>query len=434
MTRVAVIGAGWAGAAAALTLARAGVQVIVFEATKAVGGRARVIDKDGRRFDNGQHLLLGAYRRSLALIGSLHDAIDDAILRVPLGLNTAPGVEPPLCMQSPKVAAPLHLLLAIATARGLSVKDKFSTVVWAAKYLRGCVISRTATVSEIIAAQPESARRLLWEPLCIAALNTLPDVASARVFIEVLQRAFTGDPCASDLIIPRVDLSRLLPEPAIAEVVKLGGDIQLASAVVTVSQNELSANITSRDKMHEFDCVVIATGPQHVSRLVNDEPAVLDIARALSELKYEPITTLHFEFGWVAPSATTGMLMLDGDPGQWLFWQQLHNGQWRASVVISAHHRTQSETELTAASLAQLRRSYQLPTPTWHIVVTEKRATYACTPEQTSILSALPKRVGRLLFAGDWCYPELPATLEAAVIAGEDAARSILRDGARVAK
>ena len=121
MTRVAVIGAGWAGAAAALTLARAGRQVTVFEATKTMGGRARVVDKDGRQFDNGQHLLLGAYGRSLALIGSLHNSIDDAILRLPLGLNTAPGVASPLCMRAPNVAAPLHLLLAIATARGLSI-------------------------------------------------------------------------------------------------------------------------------------------------------------------------------------------------------------------------------------------------------------------------------------------------------------------------
>lgn len=428
MTRVAVIGAGWAGAAAALSLARAGRTVTVFEATKTVGGRARVVDKDGRRFDNGQHLLLGAYERCLALIGSLHRSIDDAILRVPLGLNTAPNLASPLRMQAPNVAAPLHLLLAISTARGLSVSDKFSALVWAAQQLRGRLICDSATVSEIIAQQPESARCLLWEPLCIAALNTLPDVASARVFVEVLRRAFTGDNAASDLIIPRVDLSRLLPEPAIAEVLKLGGEIQCASPVLSISQNSASVRVAVREDSREFDHVVIATGPQHVARLLNDERTTLGIARALSELQYEPITTIHFEFGWVTPSVTTGMLMLDADPGQWLFWQQLLNGHWRASVVISAHHRTQSEPELATATLAQLRRSYQLPEPVWHIVVTEKRATYACTPDQTRILTALPKRIGNVLFAGDWCYPELPATLEAAVISGEQAAQSILND------
>lgn len=430
MIRVAVIGAGWAGAAAALTLARTGVTVTVFEATKTVGGRARVIGKDGRHFDNGQHLLLGAYQRSLALIASLHESIDSAILRIPLGLQTAPDVASPLHMQAPRVAAPLHLLLAIATARGLSVSDKFSTLVWATQHLRGSSISDTATVSEIIVDQPEAARQLLWEPLCIAALNTLPDVASARVFVEVLKRAFMGDKRASDLVIPRVDLSRLLPEPAIAEVAKLGGNIQLATPVLSVRQDTPTVKIAVRDQVHVFDGVVIATGPQHVSRLLNDDPAMQSIVRVLSELKYEPITTLHFEFGCVMPSVTAGMLMLNAAPGQWLFWQQLPNGHWRASVVISAHHRTQTETELTMATLAQLRRSYRLPEPVWHIVVSEKRATYACTPDQTRMLTTLPKRIGHVVFAGDWCYPELPATLEAAVISGEQAARAILNDPA----
>lgn len=431
MKRVAVIGAGWAGAAAALTLARAGRQVTVYEAAKTIGGRARVIDKDGRQFDNGQHLLLGAYQRSLALIGSVHESMGDAILRVPLGLNTAPGVACALHMQAPNVAAPLHLLLAIATARGLSVSDKLSTLLWAAKHLRGRAISDTATVAEILRDQPESARTLLWEPLCIAALNTLPSIASARVFVEVLRRAFTGNSHASDLIIPRVDLSQLLPEPAIAEVANLGGKIQLASPVLSVTPTSSTVKIAVRDEVHEFDQVVVATGPQHVSRLLNEAPSTLGIARALSELTYEPITTLHFEFGWVTPSVVTGMLMLDGAPGQWLFWQQLVNGRWRASVVISAHHRTQNEPALTTATMVQLRRSYRLPEPAWHIVVTEKRATYACTPDQARILGELPKRIGNVLFAGDWCYPELPATLEAAVISGEQAAHSILNDAGR---
>ena len=163
-----------------------------------------------------------------------------------------------------------------------------------------------------------------------------------------------------------------------------------------------------------------------MSRLLADEPAASDIVRTLNELKFEPITTVHFEFDEVTPCTSTCMLMLDAAPGQWLFWQQLANRHWRASVVISAQHRTHSENELTKETLTQLRRGYQLPEPIWHIVVTEKRATYACTPAQTQRLSALPQRIGKLLFAGDWCYPELPATLEAAVISGERAAHSIL--------
>jgi hydroxysqualene dehydroxylase len=431
MKRVAVIGAGWAGAAAALTLVRSGVRVTVFEAGKTAGGRARRVDKDGRQFDNGQHLLLGAYSRSLAMIYSLHDDADRTILREPLGLNSAPGTVNSLRLRAPQVVAPLHLLFAIASASGISSGDKLASIVWAAKHLRPRSLATDETVSELLATQPESARSLLWEPLCVAALNTPPDRASARVFVEVLRRSFTGQRMASDLIIPRVDLSALLPEPALAEVMKAGGVVQLSSPVAAVRIEGSQVALVVRDEILHFDQVIVATGPQHVSRLLADCPEASDVAGKLGQLQYEPITTLHFEFAWVRDSAQTGMLMLDANPGQWLFWQRLPNGHWRASVVISAHHRQETETELLNATLAQLQRGYHLPEPVWHIAITEKRATYACTPSQNRLLAALPKRIGNLLFAGDWCHPDLPATLEAAVVSGEDAARSVINDFAQ---
>ena len=122
------------------------------------------------------------------------------------------------------------------------------------------------------------------------------------------------------------------------------------------------------------------------------------------------------------------MRMLDGAPGQWVFWHVLPNGHWRASVVISVDHRSGDESSLINETLSQLMRSYALPTPTWQFVVTEKRATYSCTPGHCQILTDIPKRIGRLFFAGDWCVPELPATLEAAVISGERAAQKIISE------
>ena len=432
MTKVAVIGAGWAGSAAALTLARAGAQVTVFEAAKTVGGRARGIAKDGRNFDNGQHLLLGAYERCISMIASLHATVDAVLLRLPLALNTAPAIKSPLKLHAPRVIAPLHLLAAIITAQGLSPSDKLSTLIWSAIHLRASMpvdlVANDATVSNILASQPEPVRRLLWEPLCIAALNTPPEAASARVFIDMLRLTFMANLRASDLIIPRVDLSQLLPTPALAEVVRLGGEIKVGQPVVSITQNATLMTVSTRDEALEFDRVVIATAPQNVARLLGEDPVSQQLAVSLSKLQYEPITTLHFEFAWATPTAITGMLMLDGDPGQWLFWQRLSNGHWRASVVISAHHRSQSEGDLIAQTLAQLQCSYALPIPTWHLVITEKRATYACTPTQYELLSGLCKQIGKLYFAGDWCCPYLPATLEAAVISGENAAQLILED------
>lgn len=432
MIRTAVIGAGWAGATAALVLARAGISVTVFEATRVAGGRARKVDHNGRIFDNGQHLLLGAYDRSIAMVDSLHPSGDDVLQRLPLTLCTAPASGIPLRMAAPDLPAPLHLLAAIGSASGLSIADKLKTISWAKRHLGNQSVAPDMTVADLISDQPGAVRHLLWEPLCVAALNTPATTASATVFVAVLRRAFNSHSHASDLLVPRVNLSALLPEPALAEISARGHGVFFSSPVIAVTQADSGVTVTTTAGAQTFDRVVIATAPQHIGRLLATEPAATPIERVLSDFDYEPITTLHFEFVCISPGVDTStpMLMLDGEPGQWLFWQRQVNGHWRASVVISAHHREDNDLDLPSAVLAQLRRGYQLPNPVWFRTVTEKRATYACTPAQTRLLATLPKQIGRLLFAGDWCVPELPATLEAAVISGENAATTII-DGLR---
>src|SRR5476651_2243038 len=84
--RVAVVGAGYAGLAAAICLVRAGHAVSVFEAGRTPGGRARRVEYRGALLDNGQHLLLGAYHETLALMREV-GVPDGALLRLPLALH-----------------------------------------------------------------------------------------------------------------------------------------------------------------------------------------------------------------------------------------------------------------------------------------------------------------------------------------------------------
>lgn len=433
--RVAVVGAGWAGCAAALTLARAGCTVHVLEAARTPGGRARRVEHGGHVVDNGQHLLLGAYARSLALITSVHAGAAVPLTRLPLGLQSAPGARHRLHLQAPSAPAPLHLLFALLGARGLSVANRLAAAVWAGRVLRGAPPTADRTVAQLIAGQPTPVRELLWEPLCVAALNTPAAHASAQVFVEVLRRSFSGHRSNSDLLIPATDLTRLFPEPALTEVTARGGVVQfgvVVRSITTCNDGQPPVSLKTARGEPRFDAVIVATGPQHVARLL---PQQTGLVTALGELCYEPITTLHFDFSYVFPGVepASPMRMLDGEPGQWLFWHALPQGRWRASVVISAHHRDGGETLLVAQALAQLRRSYTLPCPLWQMIITEKRATYACTPRTATALRQLPNQVGAIHFAGDWCVPELPATLEAAVIAGERAAGAVL-DGWVTAK
>lgn len=84
---VLIVGGGWAGLACAARLALAGERPILLEAAPALGGRARTVTLAGLELDNGQHLAIGAYRRTLALLNDLGVSETDAFLRLPLRLE-----------------------------------------------------------------------------------------------------------------------------------------------------------------------------------------------------------------------------------------------------------------------------------------------------------------------------------------------------------
>ena len=121
---VAIIGAGWAGMAAAVALAQAKIPVTVFEAARHLGGRARSVEIEGIKLDNGQHLLIGAYRETLRLMRAVGADPDKLLLRQPLAINY-PGK---FNLRAPRLPAPLHLLAALLRATGLTWRERIAAV------------------------------------------------------------------------------------------------------------------------------------------------------------------------------------------------------------------------------------------------------------------------------------------------------------------
>ena len=68
MKQLTIVGAGWAGLAAAVAATQAGWHVQLLEAANTAGGRARSLQQSfaDKPLDNGQHVLIGAYRDTLA--------------------------------------------------------------------------------------------------------------------------------------------------------------------------------------------------------------------------------------------------------------------------------------------------------------------------------------------------------------------------------
>ncbi len=435
---VAVIGAGWAGATAALTLARRGHAVAVFEAGAVPGGRARRVERAGLALDNGQHLLLGAYaatQRALALVQSAGVPVD-VLARSPLAIRPlAPGAG--ALSLSARGSGPLGLALGLLGAHGLRIGERLGLLAWFAGLARaGFRCAPGATVADLLTACPPAAARALLEPLCIAALNTPPAHACAQVFANVLRAAFAGPAGASDFLVATTDLSSLFPEAALRAVAASGGEVALRAPARVGALSGNAVTVACRGAARRFDAAVVAVGPHQLDSALGDDPALADARRAAGGLRYEPIATAWL--GYAAPCPLPApMLRLDDAPGQWLFDRpdilaraapddarpalaQL------VAVVVSASgaHDALDAPALARACDAQLRRlAPGWPPLAFAQAIVERRATYACTPRRPRPATILAHPCVAL--AGDWLDAAFPATLEAAVRSGFDAARAL---------
>ena len=184
---VIVVGGGWSGLAAALGVARSGLPVTLLEAAPQAGGRARgiALALAGKplALDNGQHLMVGAYRECLALAADAGMA-DDALARHPMRLQSVDG----LALRSVPLPAPLHLAIALLGARGLSWAERWALLrLLGGLRLRGWPAPAGLTVDRWLrdADQPPALIARFWDPLCIATLNTAPEAACAATFVRV---------------------------------------------------------------------------------------------------------------------------------------------------------------------------------------------------------------------------------------------------------
>lgn len=446
---VAVVGGGWAGCAAAVELARHGAQVTLFEAARTLGGRARAIELDGRPLDNGQHILLGAYKDTLKLLKRVGVDPATAFLRVPLQMRYPAG-SGGMDFVAPRLPAPWHVIVALVRATGLAREDKlalarFST---AARWM-GWRLDQDVSVSVLLERFGQTAllNRLMWHPLCLAALNTAPQRASANVFLAVLRDSLGANRAASDMLVPRLELSALFPRAAARYLEAQGGTVHLGAKVEALTRScdcsgwelKASGQALGGGRDGRFDAVVLATPAAQSGALLASFTETAELAAGLNAFEYEPIATCYLQYARETRLPLPFCALLD-DPeharfGQFAFDRgQLDPNQGGLlAVVISAAGAAAAlgQDSLARAVAAQLDAAFPalgLGAPQWSRVITEKRATFACTPGLARPANATP--LPALVLAGDYTAGDYPATLESAVRSGQAAASVILRGSA----
>jgi len=431
---VAIIGAGYAGLACAVELARAGVHVTVFERSHTMGGRARVVHKDHHwRVDNGQHILIGAYSELTRLL-RLTGVSPKQLTHLPLTLHV-PGR---LHLKAASLPAPFHLAVGLLRSKGLSWADRLAMLRlmrWLKRH--GFRLPDAAmTVDALLAETRQTATlcQLIWEPLCVAALNTPIAEASAQVFANVLRDSLAAGAAASELLLPRTDLSELFPVPAARYIGVRRGKLRTGNAIEAIERVPGGYRLEGDPGSQPWPHVVVATAPYHAGTLLASAGGCERLVAQIDALEHEPIVSVYLALGrgQKLPEPMIGLVSgSTAGPAQWVFDRgQLGGPEGLLSCVISAHgpHEALARDELVLAVHAQLERQLgrRLPAPEWSQVIVEKRATFACRPGifRPGIRTPLPG----LWLAGDYLDSDYPATLESAVRSGVACATAILAE------
>jgi predicted NAD/FAD-binding protein len=360
--------------------------------------------------DNGQHILIGAYRDTLQLLQTVGVATEATLLRLPLHLKRCDGQG--LALAS--LPAPLNLLVGVSMARGWSWSDKLSLLRVATRWqTQGFVCDARMTVAQLCQGLTPKGMQELIEPLCVSALNLPAEDASGQIFLTVLKDALWSGKGSSDMLLPKVDLGSLMPDAAHAWLTAHGAVVQTHQRI-----EDLGPWL-----QHP---VVLACAPWEAAKLTHSVAPAWS-AQAAS-LTHTAIATVYVRtakrLSWLKP--VVALHSHPQAPAQFAFDKGRLSADpaWKGVLALVVSASAGERDTITQQVMGQLRDQLDIHDASLLTTVVEKRATFACTPA----LLRPPMQVCTGIWAcGDYVAGPYPATLEAAVRSGFAAADALLQ-------
>jgi squalene-associated FAD-dependent desaturase len=416
--RVHIVGAGLAGLACAVRLAKAGAAVTLHEATGHGGGRCRsyrdpVLD---REIDNGNHLILSGNRSMLAYLAD--------------------------CGAADKIWGPTRAVfpfLDLVTGERWAIRPNGGRLPWwlcarsrrapdggLLDHLAGLMRLRKAngddTVEGVLGGNRLYAR--FWRPLAVSILNTPAGEASAALLWRTMEESLALGGAACRPMFPRHGLSRCFVDPALATLAGLGAEVCFNERLRSIERGgDRAVALVFGDgerRLGEDDKVVLAVPPDTAARLLPDLPALAE------PWDFHPILNAHFRLDGAA-ELPGGLPFLGVTGGEWVDWI-FSRGEVLSVTLSAAGDRAGEDAEAIAPAiwrevLAALGLTDR-PLPPYRIVK-EQRATIAQTPAQAARRPAATAPGGNILLAGDWTATALPCTIEGAILSGHAAADQV---------
>lgn len=452
---VVVLGGGFAGLRAAVALADAGIRVTVLEARNSLGGRARSFTDPatGEVVDNGQHLFLAGYHRTLAFLDRLgtrqhllfQDRLKVSFAQPGGGIST---------LDCPPAPAPWHLFLGMLLLGGIPMQEKLKLRrVWrelnSGENHRGPDPERAdpkrfdpsllETVEQWLSrlGQGEQIRSTFWHPLTLAAINEQPEVACAVGLKRVLRTLMMEPWPNARLGMAAVGLSDLYAAASRRIIEEKGGAVWVNSpaAQLEIEAGRVKGVRLANGSTLAADAVVSALPPRALSRIVPEPVKQRDPAlRNLGCFASSPIISVNL---WLdRPVVRDPFIGLIGARFQWLFNKPaiLRAGEKAnyLSLILSAAGRFIDEPNEVLVKIAWEDLTGCLPQAQQarvlrSQVVREREATVSLTVGAEQCRPGPRAGIENLFLAGDWTATGLPATIESAVASGEAAARAAVR-------
>jgi squalene-associated FAD-dependent desaturase len=436
--RCIIVGGGVAGIAAAVEAALQGMEVVLIEGRRYLGGRARsfIDEATGDVLDNGQHVAMGCYhslRRVLSELGT------ESLLApghpVPIAFRSPDGEED--CFNPYRLPGSLGVLRGLLSLRSFTLAERMRLIgggirLAAARGWNG------ETVSTVLRRYGQTERLIqrFWEPLVLAALNAPIEHADPELLRIVLRRAFGGGGESHYLLVPRAGLSELW-EPLPTWLAARGGEIRLGTRAeeLVMFDDRVIGVTTSDGEEIRGSSVIVAVPPVALQRLV--PPTLQHHIGTIETFETMPIVSVYL---WLDRRVEMPpMLGLWGTVAQWVFdrtafverspvARERYPGFVEVTISAARHiaaHPAEQIAEQVTSELQSVLGS--LSVLHWR-VIKERAATVLLTPKMAQLRHPSRSGIAGLYVAGDWTATGLPATLEGAAFSGIAAARAAAQD------
>jgi squalene-associated FAD-dependent desaturase len=416
--RVAIVGAGIAGLAAAVELKDRGWTVEIFERSRLLGGRATSFEIDGLEVDNGQHVFLACCTEFIDFVDRIGMArylhLQERFDVIALSKNGCKSR-----LRASALPAPLHLMTSFIRYRHMGWLSRLQVA-------RALMNIRTAeSSSENFLAwlrrngQNNDAIRSFWEPFVVPALNAPLERVSAADAAFVIINAFLNDAGAARFGWTTIPLAHVMKAAA-----ERADDVHLSTPVFRTDADDAGVTLATGQGQFRFDAAVLAVAPGQLAHLLGDD-ARFGIGD-LECFEAKPIVDVHL---WYDGAPTPfDFAALIGSPVQWVF--QKDRGYLCCSVSAADKYMAMATAELAAIAWGEVRDAVAELAHANLIrsaVTRNPNATYL--PRAGAVRPAQKTLASNVAIAGSWTNTGWPDTMESAVRSGRQAARVL--DGAR---